>query len=103
MDFGFWGFGVFVFGWSVREKVLTKGSPSCGGFRDEPDLGYIFVHEDNCGKKESIGARSGDEGHIVTEWNGFHVQVLTGPVSPLDNRMSGIGFVEVDHNVKDLR
>ena len=98
MGFGFWGSEVFAFIWSVGEKVHTKGSPSCGGFRDEPDLGYIFVHEDNCGKEESIGARSGDEGHIVIEFDGFHVQVLTGSVSPLNDRMSGIGFVEVDHN-----
>ena len=97
------GFGVFVFGWSVGVKVLTKGSPSCGGFRDEPDLGYIFVHEDNCCKEERIGARSRDEGHIVIEFNGFHVQVLTGPVSLLDDRMSSIGFVGVYHNVRDLR
>ena len=103
MDFGFWGFGVFVFGWSVREKVLTKGSPSCGGFRNEPDLGDIFVHEDNCSKEESIGARSGNEGLIVIEIDSFNVQVLTGPVSPLDDRMSGISFVKVDHNVRDLR
>ena len=91
MGFGFWGSEVFVYGWFVEEKVLTKESPSCGGFRDEPDLGYIFVHEDNCGKEESIGARSGDEGHIVIEFDGYHVQVFKGPVSPLDDRMSGRG------------
>ena len=102
MGFGFWGSEVFVFGWSVGEKVLTKGSPSCGGFWDEPDLEYIFVHEDNCSKEEKIRARSGDEGHIVIEFEGFNVQVLTDPVSPLNDRMSGIGFVEVDHYVRDL-